>query len=400
MSGIAYLNSQDGSYRSIPLTPAATGVVLYLKLRGTGIRAASELGVTVGGVTVPINGGVEHGTPSGVDEINIGPLPVHLMNSDLADVVLTADGSSANTVQVAFTATTGAAITFSNQISRLFQEHCQQCHRPGEVAPFSLIDYTNASAWATSIKQAVMERIMPPWKPVAGHGEFVGERRLTDDEIEMLVSWVDAGFPEGDPDDLPESVEFNTDWTLGDPDLILEASSYTPDPNASDDYRCFSVSIPDSIVESKSITAIEIRPGNRSIVHHLILFGDPVGESQALEAANDEEAPGYECFGSAGISFAGFTLGVESYIHGRMGARQPPPGLARRHPESTCARARALRSRFTTTPTEPRNPTPLGLGFILHPRERRGMRLSCKRSTGISRFQLERSATRSLPSSS
>ena len=316
VSDLAYHNSQDGSYRSIPLAPAATGVVLYLKLRGTGIRAASEISVTVDGTAVPVVGGVVQGTPPGVDEVNIGPLPVHLMNSELADVVLTADGFTTNTVQVAFTATTGPAITFSNQIFRLFQANCQECHRPGEVAPFSLVDYADASAWATAIKQVVTERVMPPWKPVAGHGEFVGERRLTEDEIEMIVSWVDAGFPEGDQNDLPEALEFNADWTLGEPDLILQTPSYTPDPDVVDDYRCFSAAIPDSIDESKSITAIEIRPGNRDIVHHLILFGDPVGESVGLEAADQTEAPGYECFGSAGISFSGFTLGVESYIMG------------------------------------------------------------------------------------
>ena len=316
VSDLAYFNPHDGSYRSVPVNPAADGVVLFLKLRGTGLRAASEINLTIDGVSVPIVGGVGHGAPSGVDELYVGPLPVHLMNSELADVVVTADGFSSNTVQVAFTATTGASVTFSNQISRLFQEHCQQCHRPGEVAPFSLISYADASAWATSIKQVVTDRIMPPWKPVAGHGEFVGERRLNEDEIEMIVSWVDAGSPEGDSSDLPEALEFNVDWTLGEPDLILETPTYTPNPDVDDDYRCFSATIPDSIDESKSITAIEVRPGNRNIVHHLILYGDPVGESVALDAADEDEAPGYECFGSAGISFSGFTLGVESYIMG------------------------------------------------------------------------------------
>ena len=331
VSDIAYFNRHDGSYRSIPLNPGADGVVLFLKLRGTGLRGAAEIGLTVDGVSVPMVGAVGHGTPSGVDELYVGPLPVHLMNSEVADVVLTADGFSSNTVQVAFTAATGAAITFSNQVSRLFQEHCQQCHRAGEVAPFSLVEYEDASAWATAIKQAVTDRRMPPWKPVPGHGEFVGERRLTDDEIEILVSWVDAGSPEGDSDDLPEALEFNPDWTLGEPDLILETPSYTPDPNVEDDYRCFSAVIPDSIDESKSITSIEVRPGNRAIVHHLLLFGDPVGESAGFEAGDEEEAPGYECFGSAGISSAGFTLGVESYIMGGWAPGSRPQVL----PEGT-----------------------------------------------------------------
>ena len=328
VSDVAYFNDQDGSYRSIPLNPAAAGVEVFLQLRGTGIRFASDLAVTIAGVTVPVNGLAEYGRSAGLDEVNVGPLPVHLMNSEVADVVLSADGIASNSVQVAFTASTGSPITFSNQISRLFQKHCQQCHRPGEVAPFPLIEYADAKAWADEIKHQVVARKMPPWKPVPGHGEFVGARLLSDNEIELIASWVDAGAPEGDSNDLPEPVTFNLDWTLGEPDLILTTPQYTPAPDASDDYRCFSVSIPDSITENKSITGIEIRPGNRKIVHHLILFGDPTGESQALEAANDDGAAGYECFGSAGISFEGFTLGVESYIMGGWAPGNRPQTFA------------------------------------------------------------------------
>lgn len=311
---LAYFDDLNGVYRPVPLNLAAEGTVFFLKLRGTGIRFASSLSVTVGGVAVPAGCRNEHGLSAGMDEVSIGPLPVQLVHSELADVVVTADGIEANTVQVSFTASAGDWITFSNQISRLFQEHCQVCHHPGEVAPFSLMEYGDAKEWAPAIKQAVEDGSMPPWKPVSGHGEFVGERRLTDEEIEIVASWVDLGAPEGNPSDLPEPLAFDANWTLGEPDLILETPSYTPDPNASDDYRCFSVPLPDSITESKSVVSIEVRPGNRKIVHHMILYGDPVGESEGKEAAEDDGKPGYECFGSAGISFGSFTLGVESYF--------------------------------------------------------------------------------------
>lgn len=311
---LAYFDDLNDVYRAVPLNLVAEGTVFFLKLRGTGIRFADGLGVTVGGVDVPAGCQNEHGQSAGVDEIRIGPLPLHLAHTELADVVVTADGIAANTVQVSFTDSAGAWISFSNQISRLFQEHCQVCHHPGEVAPFSLMEYADAKEWAPDIKQAVEEGSMPPWKPVSGHGDFVGERRLTDDEIEMIKSWVEIGAPEGHQRDLPEPLEFDANWTLGEPDLVLETPSYTPDPNASDDYRCFSVPLPDSITESKSIVAIEVRPGNRKIVHHMILYGDPAGESEGKEAATDDGKPGYECFGSAGISYSSFTLGVESYI--------------------------------------------------------------------------------------
>ncbi len=313
---VAYLESSDGTYRPVPLNPAAAGSVLFLKLRGTGIRYASEVDVMIAGVDVPANCRGEQGLSAGMDEVQVGPLPVQLAHRELVEIVLTADGHRANSVQVSFTSSGGDAITFSNQISRLFQEHCQECHRPGEVAPFSLIDHSDAEPWAELIKHTVQQRAMPPWKPVPGHGDFEGERRLTEEEIELVSGWVDAGAPEGDRRDLPEPLTFHSDWTLGEPDLVLQTPVYRPDPSASDDYRCFSISLPASITETKSITGIEVQPGNRAIVHHLILFGDPVGESQGLEASSDDGVPGYECFGSAHISTAGFAWGVESYILG------------------------------------------------------------------------------------
>ena len=324
---VAYLESTDGTYRPVPLNPAAEGAVLFLKLRGTGIRYASDVDVTIGGVDVPANCRSEHGLSAGMDEVQVGPLPVQLAHTELLEIVLTADGHTANTVQVSFTSSSGDTITFSNQVSRLFQEHCQQCHRPGEVAPFSLIEYSDAAPWAELIRHGVEVREMPPWKPVAGHGDFVGERRLTEEEIQLIVAWVDSGAPEGNPRDLPEPLVFNSDWVLGEPDLVLETPAYTPDPNTSDNYRCFSIPLPASITESKSITKIEVQPGNRGIVHHLILFGDPLGESQGLEAASGDGVPGYECFGSANISTAGFTWGVESVALGGMGTGSTSAGF-------------------------------------------------------------------------
>lgn len=324
---VAYLESSDGTYRPVPLNPAAEGTVLFLKLRGTGIRHASAVSVTIGGVDVPANCRGEHGLSAGMDEVQVGPLPVQLAHRELVEVVLTADGHTANAVQVSFTSASGPAITFSNQISRLFQVHCQECHRPGEVAPFSLIEYAESAEWAELIKHTVETRSMPPWKPVAGHGDFVGERRLTDDEIQLISAWVDAGAPEGDPADLPAPLEFDDAWTLGEPDLVLKTPVYAPAPNSSDEYRCFSVALPESITESKNITGIEVRPGNRKIVHHLILYGDPLGESLGLEAASSDGKPGYECFGSADISASSFTFGVESYILGGWAPGMSPQVL-------------------------------------------------------------------------
>ena len=313
---VAFFNEERGAYEPILLNPAVEGSELYLELMGTGIRKATNLEVRIGGESVTASLCVVAGLSPGLDLVRVGPLPVSLARRELVDIDLTADGISANSVQVAFSPSAGPAVTFSNQVVRVFQGRCQTCHRPGEVAPFSLFDYESAKPWAQSIKRVTQSRYMPPWKPVPGFGEFLGERRLSESEIDLIARWVDAGAPEGSTADLPEPLVFDPNWALGEPDLVLETPSYVPAESLSDDYRCFSVPIPDDITAAKSITKIEVQPGNRQIVHHVILFGDPAGESVAHEAATQDGRPGYECFGSADISLDGFYLGVESTILG------------------------------------------------------------------------------------
>lgn len=93
-------------------------------------------------------------------------------------------------------------ITYFKEVLPVLQTHCQECHRPGEVGPFSLMTYKQAVAWADDIKTFTQERKMPPWKPTSGH-EFIGERKLTDAELKTLAAWADGGTPAGDPKDAP-----------------------------------------------------------------------------------------------------------------------------------------------------------------------------------------------------
>jgi hypothetical protein len=165
-------------------------------------------------------------------------------------------------------------------IEPILQENCQGCHRPGEVAPFSLLDYDSAWLFSRQICTAVRTRCMPPWKPVRDEGvELQFERGLTDEQIDKITRWADSGAPEGDPADAPPPLEFPAgDWSLGEPDLILEVSApYAPNKDGADDYRCFSLA--PNLPEDRKIRAIEIQPGNRQIVHHVILFPDPQAES-------------------------------------------------------------------------------------------------------------------------
>jgi hypothetical protein len=108
--------------------------------------------------------------------------------------------------------------TFNDEVVRILQHRCQTCHRPGELAPFSLITYRNAYEKKDDIRDAVQGRAMPPWKPVPGVGVFLEPRRLSDQELTTLVRWVEAGAPEGDPAKLLAPLVFPTGWRLGPPD--------------------------------------------------------------------------------------------------------------------------------------------------------------------------------------
>jgi len=194
-------------------------------------------------------------------------------------------------------------VTFNNQVVRVFQRHCQTCHRPGEIAPFSLTNYKDAHARRDDIREVVESRYMPPWKAVPGHGEFADVRRLSDDEIRLIERWVAAGAHEGDPRDLPSPRWFPPGWTLGTPSAVLAMEEpFTVPARTKDIYRCFVVPIriPG---EWNFIRASEVLPGNRKIVHHVQTFLDVTGRSVELD--RDEPGPGYTCFGGPRFDSAG-----------------------------------------------------------------------------------------------
>jgi uncharacterized protein (TIGR03437 family) len=195
--------------------------------------------------------------------------------------------------------------TFNKEVVRLFQKSCQGCHHPGDIAPFSLMTYKEARPWAKAIREAVVTRHMPPWKPVPGCGDFKDARQLTDAEIATIRDWVDAGAPEGEAADLPPALSFSDGWSLGEPDLILSYDSdYAPPLGKGDIYRAFP--IPTNLRGDRYVSAIDVRPGNRKLVHHVIAYIDPEGVSAQLDA--NDPGPGYTAFGGPGFSNFG-TLG-------------------------------------------------------------------------------------------
>jgi len=182
-------------------------------------------------------------------------------------------------------------VTYHKDVLPILQNHCQSCHRPGEVGPFSLLTYKQAVNWAPDIKAYTKNRAMPPWKPSTGVAMH-GERRLTDKEIATLAAWADGGTPAGDVKDAPPAREFTEGWRLGKPDLILSPTGdIVVGPSGKDLFRFFVM--PSHLPEDVYVSAVELRPGNPSIVHHALLFFDATGQARKLESAeaNKKAAP-------------------------------------------------------------------------------------------------------------
>ena len=179
-------------------------------------------------------------------------------------------------------------VTYSNQISRILQRNCTSCHRAGEIGPFALDDYDEVAGWAGMIQEVVNERRMPPWHANPEYGTFSNDCRLSEDEIAMINQWVDDGAPQGNLDNLPEPVEYAVGWQIGEPDVVIPMSKrpYRVPATGTVEYQYFEVD--PGFTEDKWISAAECRPGNRAVIHHIIVgvrgegdFGRGVHELQS-----------------------------------------------------------------------------------------------------------------------
>ncbi|MBO0799353.1 MAG: hypothetical protein J2P31_11085, partial [Blastocatellia bacterium] len=182
------------------------------------------------------------------------------------------------------------SLTFSKDIAPIIFDKCSTCHRPGAIAPFSLLNYNDVRKRAKQIAEITEKRIMPPWKADQGDYEFQGDRRLSVEQIELIREWVAAGAPEGDPKDAPAAPAFTDGWQLGKPDLIAKMSeAYEVPADGPDIYRNFA--LPLGLTEDKWVRAIEFRPGARAVVHHSLFFFDATGSARRQD--EEDPLPGY-----------------------------------------------------------------------------------------------------------
>jgi len=180
-----------------------------------------------------------------------------------------------------------AAPTFSKDVAPIVFKNCAGCHRPGESAPMSLLTYADARPWARAMSRRVAEGSMPPWHADAESGTFENERRLTADEKAVMTRWADAGAPEGDPKDLPAAPTFADGWSIGTPDAVFQmAEDYAVPASGTIQYQYFT--IPTNFTETRWVQAIEVRPGNRALVHHvLVYYPAPASTDNALSRVLD-----------------------------------------------------------------------------------------------------------------
>jgi Flp pilus assembly protein TadD len=178
-----------------------------------------------------------------------------------------------------------SAPTFAHDVAPLLYAQCAPCHHEGGAGPFPLIRYDAVRRRARQIVEVTHRRYMPPWPPVSGHGDFVGERRLTDAQVDLLASWVKAGAPEGDAHTTPPPPRFSSSWQLGTPDLVLTAPpGFTLDAGGGDRFHNFVLAAP--VSETRYVRAIEILPGTPRLVHHANLLVDRSGWARARDAAD------------------------------------------------------------------------------------------------------------------
>lgn len=210
------------------------------------------------------------------------------------------------------------APTYGRDVEPILRARCRDCHRPDQVAPFPLLTYEQARKRAKDLASVAEDRRMPPWKPSPGFGPKLDhDPSLTLQEIRTLRAWADSGAARGAEVIEPAEVAATGGWKLGVPDLILEpAEAFEVPASGPDVHRCFV--IPTALASGAFVSAVEFRPGNPRVVHHLMAFVETAGAARERDEA--EPGPGYESYSGAGVEILGDLGG---WAPGNEAARLP-----------------------------------------------------------------------------
>jgi mono/diheme cytochrome c family protein len=234
-------------------------------------------------------------------------------------------------------------VTYARDVAPIIYNNCVSCHRPTMFAPMSLMTYEETRPWARAIKQRVVKREMPPWTADAPHGVFKNDPRLSQKDVDTIAAWVDAGAPRGDDRDLPARPTFAEGWTIGTPDAIFTMTEDFKVPaDGTIPYQY--IRVPTHLTEDKWIQAIEFRPSNPAVVHHIIANAQPAGG-----APNDERTPGR-------VGLGGITPNMPGETY--------DPGVARKLPANSEI---ILQMHYTTNGAATSDRTSIGVIYAKEP---------------------------------
>jgi peroxiredoxin len=238
-------------------------------------------------------------------------------------------------------------VTYAKHVAAILQNNCQECHRPGQVGPMPLLTYEDAVAWSEMIKEVVSEKRMPPWYADPAHGKFSNDRRLPKADYDNLLAWVEQGCPKGDPADMPKPKEFADGWRIGKPDVVFTMDKEFTVPSKVDTksirYQNFKVET--NFTEDRWVQAAECRPGNRAVVHHIIVYA--FDEKTFAERKKDPIGTGF----------------LAAYAPGDM-PLICPDGAAKRVPKGATL---VFQMHYTPTGTEEKDRSSVGLIFAKQP---------------------------------
>lgn len=253
-------------------------------------------------------------------------------------------------------------VTFTKDIAPIIYNNCTKCHRPNEIAPFSMRNYEEIFPWAPTLKYVTSIRYMPPWKADPHFSRFIGERVLTDEQIAMIAEWADNGAPYGNASEEPPLPVFPTGSQVGTPDLVLTMTeSFEHQGGNEDEYRVFV--FPTGLTEDKEISTVELRPGNRKVLHHALFSYDVTGTAAAMDAA--DPAYGYDGFGGFGIDEA-----LGNMFPGYVPGQKPvpyPEGLGQTLPAGADI---LMQAHYGPSPIETTDSSSINIFFKKEPVER------------------------------